>query len=365
MSDALRLSRGRPTEKTPLIMNPSRTSRSAHRALPLALSVLGAIGLVAGPTTVAAAASEPVSVSTSVPSGTTLRVGDQLSGLQTILKSGNQGSLPFNVDWSSFLGGPPMLQAFQAGAIDVGLVGTTPTIFAQAAHQNIVAVAAYGSANSADDLVTAPGEHITSWKQLKGKKVAYQQGTVAEAVVLAGLKSAGLKLADITPVNLPVTEATPALENHSADAAVLVQPLTDGYLKQNPTASIVQVASGDSARLTYIIASKSALADPAKSAAIASLLKSIVKAYSYINTHQADFVQLQYVKQYGLTTAEGTKLIQELGKTTFVPIGSSLYAAQQAQANLFTAAGEIPTHINTNVEFDPRFNAVIAAAQKP
>jgi sulfonate transport system substrate-binding protein len=292
-----------------------------------------------------------------------LRVGDQLSGLQTLLKSDNKETFPFKVDWSSFLGGPPMLQAFQANAVDIGLVGTTPTIFAQAAHQNIVAIAAYGTVHSADDLVTAPGEKITSWKQLEGKPVAYQQGTVGEAVVLAGLRSVGLKLSDIKTVNLPATEEAPALENHSAQAAVMTQPLVDAYINQNPTAKIVQNAPGDSARLTYIIASKSALADPAKSAAIAALLTNLVKSYVWINAHQASYVQLQYVKQYGLSTAEGTKLIKDFGKTTFLPIGKSLYAAQQTQANLFTAAGEIPTHVNTDAEFDARFNSVITAAQ--
>jgi sulfonate transport system substrate-binding protein len=332
------------------------------------LCVLTLVGLVTLASSSAGAASRTTAaarVSTKVPAGTVLRVGDQLSGLQTLLKSDNKDSFPFTVNWSSFLGGPPMLQAFQANAIDVGIVGTTPTIFAQAAHQSIVAVAAYGTVHSADDLVSAPGEKITSWKQLKGKPVAYQQGTVGEAVVLAGLHSVGLSLSDIKTVNLPVTEEAPALENHSAVAAVMVQPLVDAYLNQNPTATIVQNAPGDSARLTYIIASKAALADPAKSAAIGALLTNLVKSYVWINAHQASYVQLQYVKQYGLTTAEGTKLIKDFGKTTFVPINSSLYAAQQTQANLFTAANEIPSHVNTKAEFDSRFNSIIATAQKP
>ena len=339
----------------------TRSFTPLRRSLPWALAL---IGLLAIGVNGAGASTKATKVGTVVPAGTVLRVGDQLSGLQTLLKSDNKDSFPFTVSWSSFLGGPPMLQAFQANAIDVGIVGTTPTIFAQAAHQGIVAVAAYGTVHSADDLVTTPGVKITSWKQLKGKPVAYQQGTVGEAVVLAGLHSVGLKLSDIKTVNLPVTEEAPALENHSADAAVMVQPLVDAYINQNPTATIVQNAPGDSARLTYIIASKSALADPAKSAAIGALLTNLVKSYVWINAHQASYVQLQYVKQYGLSTAEGTKLIEDFGKTTFVPINKSLYAAQQAQANLFTAAGEIPTRINTNAEFDPRFNSIIATAQK-
>ena len=332
-----------------------------RRFLPLAIAFAGLLAL---PATAAGAAST-TKVATAVPASTVLRVGDQLGALQQLLKAGHESNLSFKVNWASFLGGPAMLQAFQANAIDIGLVGTTPPIFAQAAHQGVVAVAAFGTVHSADDLVSAPGDAVTGWKSLKGKAVAYQQGTVGEAIVLAGLHAVGLKLTDIKTVNLPATEEAAALENHSADAAVMTQPLVDGYLAQNPGAKIVQNAPGDSARLTYIIASKAAMADPAKAAAIGQILHNLVQSYAYINTHQASYVQLEYVKQYGLSTSAGTKLIKEFGKTKFVPINKSLYAAQQAQANLFTAAGEIPSHVNVNAEFDPRYNSIIASAQKP
>jgi sulfonate transport system substrate-binding protein len=348
-------------------MKTSTASRvaSLRRLVALTLAVFGLLTLLASS---AGASSKAKSgnklTAAAVPAGTVLRIGDQLNGLETLLKADNDETFPFTVDWSSFLGGPPMLQAFQANAIDVGIVGTTPPIFAQAANQGVVAIAAYGTAHSADDLVSAPGVSVSGWKSLKGKPVAYQQGTIAEAVVLAGLHSVGLKLTDITTVNLPSTEEASALENHSAAAAVMTQPLVDGYLAQNPTAKIVLNAPGASARLTYIIASKAALASPAKSAAIADLLTNLVKSYTWINAHPTSYVESEFVKEYGLTVAAGTKLMAELGKTTFVPINQSLYAAQQEQANLFTAAGEIPSHVNVTAEFNPKFNSVIAAAQK-
>ena len=81
-----------------------------------------------------------------VPPGTTLRVGDQLEFLQTILSAaGEDKDLPYKVKWAGFIGGPPMLQAFHAGAIDAGFVADTPLIFAQAAHQDVVAIAAWAS----------------------------------------------------------------------------------------------------------------------------------------------------------------------------------------------------------------------------
>ena len=86
--------------------------------------------------------------STKIPAGTVLRVGDQLDYLKTALKlSGEDQDFPYKVEYSAFVGGPPMLQAFQAGSIDAGFVGSTPLIFAQAAKQDITAVAGWATAN--------------------------------------------------------------------------------------------------------------------------------------------------------------------------------------------------------------------------
>ena len=50
-----------------------------------------------------------------------------------------------------------MLQAFQAGAIDVGFVGSTPLIFAQAAHQDVVGVAGWATPHSSSVWSPLPG----------------------------------------------------------------------------------------------------------------------------------------------------------------------------------------------------------------
>src|SRR5262245_44904442 len=98
------------------------------------------------------------SAKSKIPAGTMLRVGDQLDYLKTVLKlSGEDQDLPYEVEYSAFVGGPAMLQAFQAGSIDSGFVGSTPLIFAQAGNQDITAVAGWATANGTYELVTSPG----------------------------------------------------------------------------------------------------------------------------------------------------------------------------------------------------------------
>ena len=115
----------------------------------------GAASAVAdkGPTTTAPQATVPKEI----PKGTTLRVGDQLDYLKTLLSlSGEDKDFPYTVKYSSFVGGPPMLQAFQGGALDTGFVGSTPLIFAQAGNQGLHAVAGWASEHGTYGLLTNP-----------------------------------------------------------------------------------------------------------------------------------------------------------------------------------------------------------------
>ncbi len=144
-----------------------------------------------------------------------LRVGEQLKNLSTALQLGHQNqNFPYQVQYSEFVGGPPMLQAFEGGSIDVGFIQSTPLIFAQAAEQHVTAVAGWATPVARTRWSRRLGQHsIKSWAGLKGKRVAFQEGTAPESALLEGLKSAGLcGLHDITIVNLPTTQVAAALQ---------------------------------------------------------------------------------------------------------------------------------------------------------
>ncbi len=71
-----------------------------------------------------------------VPTGTALIVADQNEVLQTLMAaSGEQAKLGSKVTYANFLGGPAILEAFRAGALDLATVGNTPPIQAQAAGE--------------------------------------------------------------------------------------------------------------------------------------------------------------------------------------------------------------------------------------
>ena len=315
----------------------------------------------AGPTTTAA----PVSVPDEVPPGTTLRIGDQLEYLQTVLRlAGEDQGLPYDVEYSSFVGGPSMLQAFQGGSIDGGFVGSTPLIFAQAQGQEIQAVAGWATEGGSYGLVTAPGvDDIDGWKDLAGKRVAYQRGTAGEAALLQALDEAGVDPADVTTVDVPITQASSALAGGSADAAISVEPLTSVYLGEHADAQVVDHADEVTDRSSFLIATRDTLDDEARSAALADYLSRLVRSFSYLKAHPDAIVQAVFVDQYGLDPARAADVVDQQGGATFVDVPGDIEDQQQHLADLFFEAGQIPEKVDVSAEFDTRFNDLVREVQ--
>lgn len=332
-------------------------------ALTISLFVIASAFLAGAPASAQTTTTSSKS-STKIPAGTVLRVGDQLDYLKTVLKlAGEDQDFPYQVEYSAFVGGPPMLQAFQAGSIDTGFVGSTPLIFAQAAGQDIKAVAGWATANSSYGLVTSPdSKGISGWKDLKGKKVTFQQGTAGEAALLEALDKVGLKLSDITPVNLPITQASAALQSGAADAGLLVEPLTSVFLSANPGGKVVAKANVITDRSSFVIATKDALDDKAKVAALRDYVSRLVRGFAYTSSHPEAIAQAVYVDKYKLPPDRALELVKQNGGTSFVTLPGSVLKAQQQLADLFFAAGEIPAKVDVRKEFDTRFNATVQAA---
>src|SRR4029077_9870771 len=75
-----------------------------------------------------------------------VRIGFQKYGKLVLLKSRgtleeNLKPLGYKVSWTEFPSGPPLLEALNVGAIDFGIAGETPPIFAQAAGAPLVYLA--------------------------------------------------------------------------------------------------------------------------------------------------------------------------------------------------------------------------------
>jgi sulfonate transport system substrate-binding protein len=301
-----------------------------------------------------------------VPPGTRLVVADQNEALQSLMQaSGEQAKLTATVTYANFLGGPAILEAFRAGALDLASVGNTPPIQAQAAGETIPIVAAVTGSGVDYSLAVRPGLSVKTLAELKGKRIAYAEGTGRQPFVLAALKAAGLTRKDVILVPLRVSDFPDAIRAAEVDVAVLNEPHFSRYLAQTEGASALLEAEHERLprRLSYLYASRKALADPAKAAAIRDFITHWVKAQRWSHANVDAWVKAYYVDRQRLSPAEGRTIVESEGEPEF-PLLSELISRQQALVDLIYDAGDLPKRLDAAKEFDLSFDPVIATAVK-
>jgi sulfonate transport system substrate-binding protein len=187
--------------------------------------------------------------------------------------------------------------------------------------------------------------------------VAFTANSASEGYLLEALQGAGLKLSDIVPVNVPGTAINSVLSSGEADAAVLasVQVLT--ALAQDPTD--VRLSAPNAYTYTLLVATQSALANPAKRAAIAAFVARAVKAGAWVNAHPASYIAQALVGIDHFPAALAQAYWNLIGDPNWGPVSSAVVAHQQNQANLLVGAGVFQYYASTTKLANSEFNAAI------
>ncbi|MDD2545800.1 MAG: ABC transporter substrate-binding protein [Burkholderiaceae bacterium] len=313
------------------------------------------------------AAAQGVGWPAKVPAGTRLVLGDQNELLQTLFSvSGVGKGLVTQVQYANFIGGPAILEAFRAGALDVAVVGNTPPIQAHAAGEEVRVIAARRRASPSYQLAGRPGLPFQSLKDLRGKRIAYAEGTAAQPFVLAALQAAGLKGGDVKLVPLRLGEFSTALRTGQVDVAPLSDLLTSRYLRDFAAEKAQVLPPSENTfqptGVSYLYASKKALADPARQAALSEVVQAWTTALDWAQQNRTAWAQAYYVKKQGLSESDALTVVQNEGAVSF-PLLREVLPQQQATIDLIHAAGGLPHRLDAREEFDFRFDAVVAAAR--
>src|SRR4028118_2427360 len=149
----------------------------------------------------------------------------QVAEKQGIFKANN---VPVELKW--FDGYLESIGTLTAGQIDANsqTLGDTVNSISGGADQVIVLVNDNSTGN--DKVIVREG--INSIADLKGKKVAAEEGTVDHFLLLLGLKKAGLSSQDIQFVPLETGKASAAFVGGQVDAVGVLAPFTTQALKR-------------------------------------------------------------------------------------------------------------------------------------
>ncbi|GAA1388434.1 ABC transporter substrate-binding protein [Pseudonocardia kongjuensis] len=342
------------------------TVTRSHRWPIAVAAALGALLLAAcaGPSGTDDVLAADAPLPTEVPPGTTLVVADQQEALQTALRvSGELDRLPFQVEFANFVGGPEILEAFRAEAADVATVGDTPPIQALVAGEDVPIIQARQSDPANTLLAVAPGAGVRTPADLRGKKIAYAEGTAQQVVVLRTLEKAGLSTDDVELVRLQLAEFNDAVRTGQVDVAPLNEPRLTRFLEEAAPrgGGVIDPAAteGTSSGLNFLYARRAVLEDPARAAALRSFVDHYTRSQQWINDNQDEWIQRYYVENQGVTAEDGRRIVDSLGDYTFPPLDEALVARQQASIDVIDRAGELPRQVDAADGFDLRFDEVI------
>ena len=276
-----------------------------------------------------------------------VRIGYQKGGgLMALIK--RQGVLDqtlaakgYKASWYEFPAGPQMLEALNAGAIDLATTGGPAPIFAQAGGYDIVYVGVEPGTLSGEAVIVPEKSGIASVAQLKGKKIAFQKGSGSHYLLLATLKKAGLTMADVQPVYLTPSDARAAFTSGCIEAWGVWDP----YLAAAENALNARVLADYRNVATIANFYESTHAFVAKAPqAVAALLAQARATGAWAAAHQGEVAAL-IATQTGLPP----KVVATWqGRMRFgtAPVTPDVVQGQQQVADLFYAQKLIPKKID-------------------
>ena len=271
----------------------------------------------------------------------TVTIGFQKSsGLLGILKS--QGTLDKalagqTIRWVEFPAGPQMLEALNAGSIDLGSTGAPPPVFGQAAGIDLLYVAAEPAPVTSEAIFVPAASQLRTVAQLKGKRVAFQKGSGSHFLLASALQKAGLTMKDIQPIYLAPADARAAFVSGGIDAWVVWDPYFAAAQQSYQVRVLSDYTGLPQANGFYLASRKFAAQSPA---VLSALLAQVALTGAWANAHPHEVAAL-LAPQMGLP-AGIVETWQRRTRYGAVPVSPAIVASQQRVADLFYQQKLIP-----------------------
>jgi sulfonate transport system substrate-binding protein len=259
---------------------------------------------------------------------------------------------PFGVTvtWSNFLSASSLIEALSNGTIDFCGGGGTASIFSQAAEHLFVRVAREKyTTPKGQAILVLENSPIQTIADLKGKKIAFDQGSSAHYVLIRALEKVGLEFSNIEPVYLTQPEALPKFRRGEVDAWVVWVPYTPTQTRSDyPGRSIADLESifGDKASIevpTLYYAIPELVRDYPD--VLKVILEEVNEAGAWAKRQELEAAQ-RLAEHHEIDPAIVESLQQCSIERAIIPIDDPTLTALQHQAHIFRDLRLIPERIN-------------------
>jgi sulfonate transport system substrate-binding protein len=276
-----------------------------------------------------------------------VRIGYQKWGTYSLLKASGElepklGAVGLRVEWVEFPAGPPLLEALNAGSLDLGHSGDSPPLFAQAGGVPFVYVAASSPSPESSALVVRADAPIQVVGDLRGKRIGFVKGSSAHTLVVRALEKNGLTLGDVTPVYLAPADAHAALEGGGIDAWSIWDPYLAAAEINGGVRRVVD-GHGYVAGREYYFASR-AFAEQ-RPDVLQIFLNELTRVKDWAKSRPGE-VNRMLADQTGIALSAVEKAESRRNRYDTVPMSEELAAEQQAIADRYVDLGLLPHKID-------------------
>lgn len=276
-----------------------------------------------------------------------LIVADQKGQQRALLEASGAAStnLPYAIKWVDFEAAAPLLQALAAGAVDTGIAGDGPFIFAWGAGVPIKAayIIPPRGGGKATAIVVAQDSPITTPAQLSGKRIATGRGSIGHLLLLRLLATGAIPPPAPQIVFLLPAQAKAALDTGRVDAWSTWEPYVSLEVVGHH-GHIVVDAAGLMPNNSVFVASDAALA--AKHAQIEDFYRRVTAAYEWGMTHQDQYARI-LAHQTGMPQDVANAVAEKLIAAP-VPVSRDVIRAEQVTLDTYKQAGLV--HPTTSFE---------------
>lgn len=293
-----------------------------------------------------------------------LRIGYQKSAANLVIVK-QQGTLEkrfplTKVSWIEFPAGPQLLEALSVGALEFGLTGDSPPVFAQAAGKELVYVGAEPAKPESSAILVLSNSPVRKLAELKGKKVALQKGSSAHYLLVRAIAKAGLQWSDIQPIYLAPADARAAFERGSVDAWAIWDPFFAATeLAIQPR--ILATGRGLSGNNSFYLASVPFATHHPQ--AIAALFEELTRADRYVQEHRPEAIKL-IASFSGLDAGVVSLFLLRRPPSPVGLLSAKTAADQQHVADAFARLALIPKPVQVaDIVWQPRDERLFLARQ--
>lgn len=289
----------------------------------------------------------------------TLRVGDQRGNMRAVLEAADAlRGVPYEISWVEFPAAAPLIEALNAQAIELGVVGDAPFTFGFAAGVPMRVIAARRSTQQGLAIVVPANSPARTLADLRGKRIATGRGSIGHFLVLAALRHAAIPVDAVKLVFLLPADAKAALAAGSVDAWSTWEPYTSQVEVIDGGRQIVNgvgIAPGQG----FQIASLAAIGS--KRAELSDFLTRLTTARRWANTH-ADRYAESWAKLMGFPASVPRHWFARTAEE-LVLVDDRAIRDEQTVIDLYANAGLLRTKFVAAAAFDASFNAAIRRGQ--